>query len=99
MNGHRRRIGQGDALVGHDLENPMLARWIARVHLERHRTEPTPILLALGMAGLTRSADLDADSNHERKVVALQQLHGSADDPTWRTSAHSRQHSKRFKPF
>ena len=74
MNGHRRRIWQWDALVRHHVENPMLTCWMARVRLQRHRAEPTPISLALGMTRLTWSADLDANSNHECKVLALQEL-------------------------
>src|SRR5512138_2866603 len=99
MNGHRRRIRQRDALVGHEVENPMLALWVARVRLEGHRAEPTPISLALGTTRLARSADLDANSNHECKVVALQELDRSAHGSTWWTSAHSREHPKGVEPF
>jgi hypothetical protein len=74
MSGHRRRIWQRDALVGHDVEYPMLTRWIACVGLQRHRAEPAPISLALGMTRLTWRADLDANSNHECEVLALQEL-------------------------
>ena len=76
----------------------MLAGRVARVRLERHRAERTPVVLAVGTIHLVRSADLDANSNHEREVLALQEFDRSADGPAGWTSAHARKHSKRVEP-
>src|SRR6185295_7067411 len=89
MHGHRRRIGERNAFLGHHLENAMLARRTARVRLECERDERTPVGFAIGTNGFTRRADLRSDANHEREIVALQELDCSTHGAARRTATHS----------
>src|SRR5688572_16622874 len=85
VNGHRRGVGQIDAVAGEELEAFVLAGRVSRVGLEHHgdRAEPAAVLVA----------DLGPELEQVRHARAAQRLRRPHDGVAYGSRAHVREES------